>query len=134
METVQTPLPGQPAQANNKLAIAAGSCGLGSVVLSLIGLLSNLLIPGVGLAVCCGIGLLAALVGLVLGIIALVQIKNNPGQKGKVWAIIGVVLGGIAVVLLCLSPVLVTSSLLLLGPTIGNVFSKINSSLVTPQY
>jgi hypothetical protein len=132
METPLPPVSDQPAVKNNSLAIAAGSCGLGSVVLALIGLLSNLLIPGVGLAICCGVGLLAALVGLVLGIIALVQLKNNPGQKGKVWAIIGVVLGGIAVILLCLSPILVTSILALLGPVIGNTFSKINSSLVAP--
>jgi hypothetical protein len=131
METVQTPLPEQPAQANNKLAIASGACGLGSIVISLAGILVGMLLPG-GVLVCCGVAILAALVGLVLGIIALVQIKNNPDQKGKVWAIIGVVLGGIAVVLLCLSPILVTTVLALLGPTIGNVFSKINSSLVAP--
>ena len=131
METLQTPLPPPPVQAYNKLAIASGALGISSVVISLIGLLINLLVRGAVLA-CCGIAILATIVGLVLGIIALVQIKNNPGQKGKALAIIGVVFGGIGVVLLCLAPVLVTSVLLILGPVVGNVFTKINSNLIAP--
>ncbi|HTX91518.1 MAG TPA: DUF4190 domain-containing protein [Anaerolineales bacterium] len=132
METPLPPLNESPVvMKNNNLAIAAGWCGLGGLALSLVGLLINFLVPGTVL-VCCGIAILGALVGLVLGIIALVQLKNNPGQKGKNMAIVGIVLGAIALVILCISPFLVTAILTLLGPVIGNVFSKINNSLIAP--
>lgn len=42
---------------------------------------------------CCSIGLLSAPVGIILGIISLVQIKNDPAQNtGKPLSIIGIVL------------------------------------------
>ena len=48
---------------------------------------------------CCSIGLLSAPVGIVLGIVSLVQIKNNPANNtGKPLSIIGIVLGGVYVV------------------------------------
>ena len=48
---------------------------------------------------CCSIGLLTAPVGIVLGIISLVQIKNDPANNtGKPLSIVGVVLGGVYVV------------------------------------
>jgi uncharacterized protein DUF4190 len=48
---------------------------------------------------CCSIGLLSAPVGIVLGIVSLVQIKNDPATNtGKPLSIVGVVLGSIYVV------------------------------------
>ena len=134
METPLPPLTEQPSQARNKLAIASGALGLGGVVITLIGLIISLVFSPMlpYFAICCGLSILLAIVGLVLGIIALTQIKHNPGQKGKGLAITGVVLGGIGVVLLCLSPVIVIAVLTIMGPVIGNVFSTINSSLTVP--
>ena len=48
---------------------------------------------------CCSIGLLSAPIGIVLGIVSLVQIKNDPARNtGKPMSIVGIVLGGIYVV------------------------------------
>jgi uncharacterized protein DUF4190 len=48
---------------------------------------------------CCSIGLLSAPIGIVLGIVSLVQIKNDPARNtGKPLSIVGIVLGGIYVV------------------------------------
>ena len=119
---------------NNPLALAAGLLGIGSIVVALVGLL-GFLAPAflsIALAICCGLAFLMDLVALVLGIIGLVQLKNHPEQKGKGWAITGIVFGGLAIILLCLSPVLVTSILLILGPIVGNVFTEINNTLVVP--
>ena len=45
---------------------------------------------------CCSFGILTAPIALVLGIIALVQIKNEPGKyDGKGMAIAGIVMGGL---------------------------------------
>jgi hypothetical protein len=82
METLQTPLPPQAGRVSNKLALVAGWLGIGSAVVSLLGFMVNMVLPGIGL-ICCGLGILASMVGLVLGIIALVQLKNAPEQTGK---------------------------------------------------
>ncbi len=129
MEAQVTPVV-PTSSATNKLGLTAGLLGIGSVVVGLIGLLSNLVIPGFLFLLCSGLGILMDLAGLVLGIVALVQIKKTPGQTGKGWAITGIVFGALAVILLVVSPVLVIAILTLLGPAIGNVFSKINSSLM----
>jgi len=48
---------------------------------------------------CCSIGLLSAPIAIVLGIVSLVQIKNDPARNtGKPLSIVGIVLGGIYVV------------------------------------
>ena len=48
---------------------------------------------------CCSIGLLSAPVGIVLGIVSLVQIKNDPvNNTGKPLSIIGIVLSSVYVV------------------------------------
>jgi hypothetical protein len=65
-----------PAAATNPLAIWALVTGIGSVVLC-----------------CCG---LLAPVSIVLGAVALAQIKRNPNQRGRGFAIAGLVLGCIA--------------------------------------
>jgi len=70
------------------------------------------------------VGLIVALVGLILGILGL-----KSSMKGM--AIAGIVLSAIVLVLAIIA-VAVIGSLSLLGPVIGNVFSDINSSLVSP--
>jgi hypothetical protein len=124
MESPVPPLPEQMDQKNNRLAIAAGWCGFGAIVMAVIGFGVQIAIPGNG-AFCSGLGVLAALVGFILGIIGLVQIGKNPGQKGKGMAITGIVVGALVA---CVAPVVI-AVLLMLGPVIGNVFSSINSSL-----
>jgi hypothetical protein len=128
METPLPPLPDQPVQKNNGLALAAGWLGIGSIVMFLLGLGIGFVYPQVTF-VCQTVAVLACLTGIILGIVGLVQIKNNPGQKGKGMAITGIVIGGLVV---CAAPVIVITTLLILGPVIGNVFSKINSNLVVP--
>jgi ABC-type antimicrobial peptide transport system permease subunit len=45
---------------------------------------------------CCSLGLITAPTGIVLGIVSLVQIKNDPaGNTGKPLSIIGIVLGSV---------------------------------------
>jgi hypothetical protein len=68
----------KPVSANNMLAIWAMVTGI------------------VSLVCCCGI---MAPVSIVLGAIALSQIKNNPNQGGKGFAITGIVLGCVTLVL-----------------------------------
>jgi FtsH-binding integral membrane protein len=109
---------------NNGLAMAAGWLGIGAIVMAVVGFVVQIAAPGNG-AFCSGLGVLAALVGLVLGIIGLEQISKNPGQKGKGMAIMGIVVGALVA---CVAPVVI-AVLLMLGPVIGNVFSSINSSL-----
>ena len=71
------------AQPQQGLAIASLVLGLVSVVLGW----------------CCSFGLLTSPVAVVLGIVALVQIKNNPNQyTGKPLAIIGIVTGSLYLV------------------------------------
>jgi hypothetical protein len=116
---------------NNPLALAAGILGIGSVVISILGLLVSLLLPPV-ILVFCGLGLLMDLVALVLGIIGLVQLKNHSEQKGKGLAITGIVFGALALILLCLLPVLGTALLAILGPYVGNVFSQVSNNIIVP--
>ena len=45
---------------------------------------------------CCSLGLLSSPVAIVMGIVSLVQIKNNPNENtGKPLAIIGIVAGSL---------------------------------------
>lgn len=47
---------------------------------------------------CCSVGLLSAPVGIVLGIVSLVQIKNDPSRNtGKPLSIVGLVLSSVYV-------------------------------------
>ena len=125
MESPVPPLPEQGEQKNNGLAIAAGWCGIGAIVMAVIGFVVQIASPGNG-AFCSGLGVLAALVGFVLGIIGLVQISKNPAQKGKGMAITGITVGALVA---CVAPVVI-AVLMMLGPVIGNVFSGINNGLV----
>jgi hypothetical protein len=128
METSIPPIVDLPQTKTNGLALAAGYCGIGSLAMFLIGFVAILFLP-IALFFCQAIAVLACLAGIILGIIALIQINNNPGQKGKGMAITGIVIG---IFEICVAPVLIISILLILGPTIGNVFSKINSNLAVP--
>ncbi len=132
---VQPPIPAQPAQKNNSLALTAGILGIASIVVSALGFLVNFVLPGVGLCGC-GLGLLAAIAGLVLGFIGQSQLKSRPAEKGKGWAITGIVIGIVSILSICVFIVLAVvfgaTFLTMFGPVIGNVFSEINNSLITP--
>ena len=102
----------QPVRVNNRSAVAAGICGIASIVAQVLSL---------GLAggdqplasLCSGIGGLAWMAGIVLGIIGLVQIRRRPGQKGKGWALTGIGLG--------LLRICIVTILLLTLPSAGNL-------------
>lgn len=102
-----------PAQRRNGLATA-------SLVLGIV-----TFVPGMVLGI---FGSLFGLAALVLGIIALVQISKDQ-SSGRGAAIIGIVLGAIGAIL---APIFTIAALMILGPIIGNTFSTINSSLLTP--
>jgi hypothetical protein len=127
METPISTLPPTepPDRVNNGLAVAAGAFGIGSIVAQLLGLVLTSVDPTIQ-SLCSGIGGIAWLAGIVLGIVGLVQIKRHPGQKGKGWAITGIVLG---VLRIC---IVVVSVLLLAGPTIGTIATKISATMTAP--
>jgi uncharacterized membrane protein len=118
------------------MALTAGILGLGSIVVVLIGILANLVLPGIGSACGCGLGLLMGIVGLILGIIGQAQIKNRPGEKGKGMAVTGIIIGILSVLAICVIPVVLVlgggAILTFLGPQIGNIFTQITSALGTP--
>ena len=60
---------------------------------------------------------------IVTGVISLIQIKKQ-GSKGKGLAIAGIVIGTLTIIFAVLATVL-----LLLGPVIGDVFNKVNSTI-----
>ncbi len=119
----------------NSLASTAGILGIAAIVVPLVGILISFLAPNLAIisTVCCGLAVLMAIVGLILGIIALTQLKNRPGQKGKGLAVLGIVVGILGVLSICIIPLVVlfggAALLTILGPVIGNVFTEINSSL-----
>jgi len=80
------------------------------------------------LTFCYGGGLLLAIVAVITGSIARKQIENT-GQEGSSQAKTGLITGWISIGLFILAIVVITV-LLILGPIIGNVFTKINNSLV----
>jgi hypothetical protein len=104
----QAPL--QPIRVNNRSAVAAGICGIASIAAQVLGL---------GLAggdqsiasLCSGIGGLAWIAGIVLGILGLVQIRRHPDQKGTGWALAGIGLG--------LLRVCIVTILLLIAPSVA---------------
>jgi hypothetical protein len=81
------PPPAYPIRPNQSLAIASLILGILSTTLGL----------------CCYFGILTGPISLVLGIIALVQIKNDPAKYGgKGFAIGGIVAGGLYFAILAL--------------------------------
>jgi len=129
METPLSPLPPteQPDHKNNNTAVAAGVCGIGSIVAQLLGLGLASVEPSFA-GICNGLGGLAWLAGIVLGIVGLIQIGRHPGQKGRGWAITGIVLG---VLRICIV-VVMTLLLVPVGPVVGTVSTKISSTLLAP--
>ena len=119
------PLMEQPVKKNNGNAIAAAACGIGSIAAQGIGL---------GLAggdqtitsLCNGIGGLAWIAGIILGIIGLVQIRRHPEQKGKGWAFTGI---GLGILRIC---IVVVATLLLVTPVIGTVSTRLSATLTIP--
>ncbi|MEM9418936.1 MAG: DUF4190 domain-containing protein [Planctomycetota bacterium] len=83
--------PPVPQDTDNPLANTTSGMAIGSLVLGIIGFLTGII----------GIGLLLAIAGLILGIIAVNQIgkAGNPG-KGKGLAIGGIVFSSLAIVLM----------------------------------
>lgn len=97
----------QPIRVNNRSAVAAGVCGIGSILAQLLGLALGAANQST-LSLCNGIGGLAWIAGIVFGILGLVQIRRHPGQKGTGWALAGIGLGLLRVcivtVLLLIAP------------------------------
>ncbi len=71
-------------------------------------------------------GFLISILGVIFGFIALGQLKKpeHANEQGRGLAIAGIVIGFVLMVPLC-----VIVLLTLLGPSIGNIFSDITSSL-----
>ncbi len=81
------PPPAYPVQPQQSLAVASLVLGIVSITVGW----------------CCSFGILTGPVALVLGIVALVQIKNDPAKYGgKGFAIGGIVTGGLYFVILAL--------------------------------
>jgi len=116
---MEAPISPASAQKTNVLSIV-------SLVTGIIGFLSicAVWIPVFGM-ICLG---LFGLAGIITGFIGLNQVKNRM-EKGKGMAIAGIILGVLSLLGLCIS-LLVPSILTLLGPSIGNIFSDINSQLI----
>jgi hypothetical protein len=117
----------KPEQKNNSTALAAGACGIGSIVAQLLGSGLAAIDPSIA-GICNGIGGIAWLAGIILGIIGLIQISRNPGQKGKGWAIAGI---GIGILRICII-VVMTLSLIPINPFVGQISTKISSTLTAP--
>jgi ABC-type antimicrobial peptide transport system permease subunit len=129
METpVPPPLPvEQPERRNNAAAVAAGACGIGSIVAQLLSLGLASVDPSIT-SICSAAGGIAWIAGIVLGIVGLVQICRHPDQKGKAWAIIGIVLG---ILRICIGVIMILL-LVPIGPVIGQVSTQISSTLIAP--
>jgi hypothetical protein len=73
-------------------------------------------IVSITLGWCCSFGILTGPVALVLGIVALVQIKNDPAKYGgKGFAIGGIITGGLYFVILALIVVIYGVGIILSG-------------------
>jgi hypothetical protein len=94
------PPPPYPVRPQQSLAAASLVCGIISVTIGW----------------CCSFGILTAPVALVMGIIALVQIKNDPAKYGgKGMAIGGVIMGALYFVILAIIVVLYGIGILMGG-------------------
>jgi Domain of unknown function (DUF4190) len=93
--------PYQPYQARS---LETNGLAIGSLVTSIVGLLL-----GGPLTFVCYLGLLIPVVGVVLGVVALGQIKRN-NQQGRGLAIAGIAVGATAVVLLVLIVIAIMAS------------------------
>jgi hypothetical protein len=100
MQPSNPPLPEQVGKKNNGLAVTAGWLAIIAVILYLTGLAITLTSPGFARFFPTA-AMLACMACFILGIVGLVQINRNPGQKGKGWAVTGIVVGSI---LLCIVP------------------------------
>jgi Domain of unknown function (DUF4190) len=88
---------GPPAQKTNQMAIA-------SLVASIVGL-----VFGFFLMFLCFVGFIPPLIGIVLGVVALNQIKRT-GEQGRGFAIAGIIIGGVAFVPLIIGLVLYSAN------------------------
>jgi Domain of unknown function (DUF4190) len=88
---------GPPVQKTNQMAIA-------SLVASIIGL-----VFGFFLMFLCFIGFAPPLIGIVLGVVALNQIKRS-GEQGRGFAIAGIIIGGVAFVPLIIGLILYSAN------------------------
>jgi Flp pilus assembly pilin Flp len=97
----------------NKLALASMILGIVSLPLDF----------------CFYAGIPVGIAAVVVGAIGLKRIKESAGtQGGKGMAIAGIVTGAVASAVMLIA-VVVIAVLSLLGPSVGNVFSQINSSM-----
>jgi hypothetical protein len=135
METPVVPVepPSESASKNNMLAITSLATGVLGIVSTCIGTPVMGMILPVASLFCVGGGGLLGLAGLITGILAQNQIKNSAGTEGgRGMATGGIVTSAITLGTLCILPIITIVALMLLGPTIGNVFSEINNSLQNP--
>jgi len=80
----------------NRLARVALIFSLSAIGIVLCGVVVTIIIPYAlyfSETVCVGFAAVASAIGLSLGIMALLQINNEPAQKGRVMAIISIVIG-----------------------------------------
>lgn len=80
----------------NKLAKAALIANASAVAIILCGAFLTIIIPRAFFlfeTVFIGLGTVASAIGLLLSIVALFQMKKEPGQEGKVLAILSIVIG-----------------------------------------
>ena len=110
---------------NNTMAIVSLVLGILGLVLLCLGIVLSMLPFASGVCGC--IGVLLAIGALVTGFMARNQIKTT-GEGGNGMAMAGIVMGAIQLVLILCS-IIVIVIVVLLGPSIGNVFSSINASM-----
>jgi hypothetical protein len=123
--------PAEPGPKTNVLAITSLATGILGILSACLGTpLVSMVLP-VFAFFCLGGGGLLGLVSVITGIIAQNQISTrNEGGKGL--AIGGIISGALTIAALCLLIVITFVLLIMMGPVIGNVFSRINSTLQSP--
>jgi hypothetical protein len=81
---------------------------------------------------CYGSGIIFGIAAIIMGFIARKQIKESQGtQSGDGLALTGIITGAVGGLLVG-GAICIIAILLLLGPTVGNVFSNIIENLPTP--
>ena len=131
-----TPAPLPPLETgpkNNTMSLVSLISGVVGILSSCVGpFVVTFFLPVLAIF-CVGGGALLGVASLVTGIIGTSQVSKSAGaEKGKGMAITGIVLGAINIIIPCALVMLMPALAIILGPAIGDVFSQINSNLITP--